>query len=87
MSKKENNNGYNDFFQPETSNCKPYILIRDVTQLECDWLERPFKKGDIVYSYTGFTYGCISDTGSAFTLFENKYPFFELPNDAVEQLV
>ena len=44
MSKKENNNGYNDFFQPETSNCKPYILIRDVTQLECDWLERPLKK-------------------------------------------
>lgn len=61
-----------------------YRLTRDVTKKECNWLDRKFKKGELVYSYSGATYGCISYNGSAFTLVEGETPFFELPDDAVE---
>ncbi len=60
------------------------ILTRDVTTKECEWLERDFKRGEIVFPYSGATYGCISYGGSAFTLEDGKTPFFELPNDAVQ---
>jgi len=62
-----------------------YILIRDVTVNECSWLGQTYKKGDIVYSYGGATYGCISREGWAFTLIEDKTPFFELPTNAVKR--
>jgi len=61
-----------------------YRLIRDITEQECTWLSRSFKKGDIVYKYDGNTYGAISSNGSAFTIEEFRTPFYELPNDAVE---
>lgn len=60
-----------------------YMLIRNVTKKECGWLSRTFKKGEIVYEYSGATYGCISLHGTAFTLVEGETPFFELPNNAV----
>ena len=61
-----------------------YILIRKVTKKECDWLEKDFEIGDIVYEYTGYTYGCISHRGTAFTIIPDETPFFELPNDSVK---
>ena len=63
---------------------RAYTLTRNVTKKECDWLDRSLKKGEIVYEYTGPTYGCISGNGSAFTLTKNETPFFELPDDAVQ---
>ena len=63
-----------------------YRLIRNVTTKECDWLDRTFKKGEIVYEYNGATYGCLSSDGSAFTLKSGKGPFFELPDDAVKEM-
>ena len=62
-----------------------YKLNRKVTTTECDWLMRDFKKGEVVYSYSGATYGCISYLGTACTLDETGGgEFFELPNDALD---
>jgi len=63
-----------------------YILSRDVTIDECNWLSRNFKKGDIVYYFSGFTYGCCSSAGLPFTIEDGETPFFELPKDSVEKL-
>jgi hypothetical protein len=60
-----------------------YILNRDVTQDECPWLDKDFKKGEKVYSYGGATYGCISNDGTACCLIEGEDPFFELPENAL----
>jgi hypothetical protein len=62
---------------------RAFVLTRNVTKKECPWLDRPFKKNETVFEYTGCTYGCISWNGTAFTEKENETPFFELPNDAV----
>ena len=61
-----------------------WILIRDVTQEECSWLNRTWKKGEIVYEYIGATYGCISPTGLAVTAVRDQAPFVELPIKAIE---
>jgi len=63
-----------------------FILTRDVTRDECSWLYRNFKKGDIVYYYSGFTYGSCSSAGLPFTIEDCETPFFELPKDSVEKL-
>ena len=63
-----------------------YRLTRDVTIDECSWLDRCFLKDEIVYSYPGPTYGCISDSGFAFTEEKEKLPFFELPLDSIEKI-
>lgn len=63
-----------------------YRLTRNVTQKECDWLDRTFKKGEVVFEYNGVTYGCVSSDGSAFTIEEGKGPFFELPDNAVKEI-
>ena len=61
------------------------ILVRDVSVNECPWLERPFKKGEVVFFYDRPTYGCISEKGVAVTEVENKTPFFELPMSALAE--
>lgn len=58
-------------------------LIRDVTQSECHWLSRDFKKGEVLYEYTGCTYGCITPDGIACSL-DGEIPFFELPESALK---
>lgn len=63
-----------------------YILTRDVTTAECPWLERDYKKGEMVFEYHGYTYGCVSYDGIAFTMVENETPFFELPMNSVESM-
>ena len=65
---------------------KRITLKRDVTREECDWLDRDFKKGEEVYLFYGATYGCISGDGKACTLSASgETPFFEIPNDAIEE--
>lgn len=75
---------------------KTYRLTRDVSQSDCEWLDFDLKAGDIVFSYEGNTYGCISPAGKAFykrmlcrinqkDVIRNS-PFFELPRDAVERV-
>ena len=60
-----------------------FILIREVSQLECPWLHRNFAIGEIVYLFDGATYNCISKNGLPFTEEAAGKPFFELPKDAV----
>jgi hypothetical protein len=62
-----------------------YRLIRDVTPKECEWLPRIFKKGEILYLYTGCTYGAI-DYGVAITEKLDEWPFLEMPLDAIERI-
>jgi hypothetical protein len=59
------------------------MLKRDVTPEECHWLREPHFAGDIVFSYHGPTYGCISPAGIACTKMPEETPFFELPRDAL----
>lgn len=84
MKKEQNlNNSETQALNIPVVSHSAYILIRNVTKKECGWLSRTFKKGEIVYEYSGATYGCISWHGTAFTLVEGETPFFELPNNAV----
>lgn len=62
-----------------------YRLTRDVAKAECPWLSRDFKAGETVYRHTGATYGALSPDGTAVTLEEDTPPFFELPNDSLEE--
>lgn len=61
-----------------------YRVIKDVTKQQCTWLKRDYKKGEFVYKYFGCTYGVCKDY--AYTEKEGVTPFFELPNDAVEEV-
>lgn len=61
-------------------------LIRNVSQEECPWLDKPFKTGEEVYKYSYYTYGCITETGIACSLEKDKEPFFELPASALETI-
>ena len=58
------------------------ILSRDVTIEECGWLDKDMKKGEVVFFYSGYTYGCINE-GTAVTKEDGVLPFFELPDDAL----
>lgn len=41
------------------------VLKRDVLQSEYHWLKRDFKKGEEVYRFLGYTYGCLGPSGVA----------------------
>lgn len=60
---------------------RQFKLLRRVTKKECPWLDRSFKKGEVVHEFTGHTYGCIG-AGIACSLDGNN-PFFELPINAL----
>lgn len=59
------------------------ILMRDVLMADCPWLDRDMKEGEVVYQYTGATYGCIGFDGLAVSHEPNMTPFFELPRTAL----
>lgn len=62
-------------------------VIRDVTVDECPWLEGTIVKGALLWHCDKPTYGCVSPSGIAVTAAEDRgYPFFELPQDAVEDI-
>ena len=64
-----------------------FLVVRDVTIEECDWLQATIKKGSIVYKFYGATYGCIGPDWIAITLREDgKNPFLELPYSALKEL-
>lgn len=66
---------------------KMYELNRDVTRAECFWLHRDYKKGERVYLFPGHTYGCITPAGLPCSEQPGQIPFFELPTDALRELV
>lgn len=53
-------------------------LIKDVLKKDYKWLKQDFKKGEVLYLFTGETYGCIGENGIACSL-DGNLPFFELP--------
>lgn len=60
-----------------------FVLSRDVTPEECDWLSRTYKQGETVTEFLGATYGCVSNDGIACSI-DGNTPFFELPYDALK---
>jgi len=64
-----------------------FLVKRDVTQAECNWLEETMKEGTVVYKCNRPTYGCIGPGGIPVTLKEDgDYPFFELPQNSLTEL-
>jgi hypothetical protein len=61
------------------------ILTKDVFVIECPWLDRDMLKGEVVWSYEGCTYGCVSSNGRAVSLIDGETPFFELPRNALKR--
>ena len=64
---------------------KVLVTTRDITQKECPWLDQDIPAGTPVWSYGGYTYGCVSSSGVAVIAKAAEAPFFELPVDAVEE--
>ena len=64
----------------------PCQITRDITVEECPWLHAPLSAGDVVYKFYGVTYGCVGWDGTAMSLEPNKNPFFEVPNNAWEEM-
>ena len=60
-------------------------LTRTVEPSECSWLDRTYFEKEVVFEYTGHTYGCISPRGIACSE-DGETPFFELPGDALKQV-
>jgi len=59
-------------------------LVRNVTHGECPWLDLTgLPEGTVVYEYSGYTYGCISDNGIAVSNEPDSSPFYEVPADSV----
>lgn len=59
------------------------FLTRNVTKLECPWLDQDMAKGTSVWTYEGPTYGCVSGNGRAVSAVMGENPFFEIPRDAL----
>ena len=65
---------------------KKFRLIRNITLNECDWLDRDYKKGEIVFEYPLYTYGVVSSKVVACSEKDSESPFFELPKDALKEI-
>ncbi len=65
---------------------KKFVLTRDLTIEECPWFDildvTEIKKGTTVYQFPDL-YGC-SDSGMTVSFEKSKYPYFEVPLDAIE---
>ena len=59
-----------------------YRVIRKLTDEE-NFSDTELEIDDIIYSYSGCTYGCIAD-GIACCRIQHETPFFEMPEDAIE---
>jgi hypothetical protein len=64
---------------------KKFQLTRDVTVNECHWLNRDFKKGEIVFEYPLYTTS-IGREGVACSEKDSESPVFELLKDALIEL-
>jgi hypothetical protein len=63
---------------------KQFVVMRDVTPAECDWLAETIPRGAAVWRIIRDTYGAIGPNGIGVTFDpDGDYPFFELPRDAL----
>jgi len=68
----------------KTMKTKRFELTRDVTKQECSWLDRDYKKGEVVYEYP--LYVDVSNEGIACSDHDSESPFFELPKDSLIEI-
>src|SRR3954467_10252398 len=62
---------------------KSYVIVRNLTSDECEWLEHiDIKQGTIVYQAIDF-YNCCSNKGVPVSKNPSGIPYFEVPRDAV----
>lgn len=65
-----------------------FVLTRQVTRDECEWLRQDLPEGLLVYGCRKYLYGCIGPKGTGVTLDpDGDYPFFEVPTDALLPVV
>lgn len=64
-----------------------YKVTRTIDSREQPWMrdDDVIAHGEVVYKYTGCTYGCIG-AGVAVSRQPDKTPFFEIPRDAIEPI-
>jgi len=61
------------------------IVKREVTRKECDWLDRDYHEGEVVYEFEGYTYGVVSGSGIPITTTEKQdSEFVELPLNSIK---
>jgi len=63
------------------------VTTRDVSVEECPWLPEGIRGGTVLDCYSGATYGCISNRGRAMSEPGVEHPFFEVPRDALADLL
>ena len=68
----------------KTMKTKRFQLTRDVTKQECSWLDKDYKKGDIVFEYP--LYVDVSDKGIACSDQDSESPWYELPKNALLEI-
>jgi|CXWL01.1.fsa_nt_gi hypothetical protein len=62
-----------------------YRVTRDLPVRGYPWLARSLFEGDTVYRFTGPTYGAIGPGGTAVSFRRGEHPFFEVPDDSIEE--
>ena len=63
------------------------IVDRLVTVDECPWLDEDVQPGTTVFTFSGQTYGCIGPNGIAVSYSPYEYPFFEIPRNAIKEIM
>lgn len=77
----------NEDFWETLKRDKKVRVTRTVKKRDPDnYGHRTFKKGEILYKYTGYTYGCIGDGVALSEAGSRETPFFEFPADAIEEI-
>ena len=67
---------------------KAYRIRYQIDKTVQPWMEEGevVKIGEVVYAFSGCTYGCIG-AGVAVTRQPDQTPFFEVPRDALEDVL
>lgn len=62
------------------------ILTRDLPAADYDWLDRDLYAGEIMWEFTGCTWGVIDhEAGLAASERPGQGPFYEIPYDAIKE--
>lgn len=70
-------------FRGSTIEGRIFVTTRLVSE---DWLSSDVPEGEILYEYTGHTYGCVTPAGIACSYYEGETPFMEIPKDALREI-
>lgn len=66
---------------------KPLRVTRNVSKDDPgNYTGRDVAKGEILYAFSGHTYGCIESPNWAVSEKPGEHPFYEFPFDAIEEI-